>query len=149
MPWFGRVPIGSWLIGIAMVVILGEIASPFVMSYFGYGVPFRGPGLPMERSDAFTIIGAFFCSWCIGWAVSKLVDRWSVMKGRRPPVWIGYIAAIAFTAATHRLFYLVPLKPFYAQFVTLSCATMVMFMVLNAFRADGDRSADEDTRDSR
>lgn len=148
MPSSGRGPMGSWLIGVAMVVIAGGVASPFVMSHFGYGVPFSGPRLAMEPSDAFTIIGAFFCSWCIGWAVSKLVNRWAGVRGRRPPMWIGYIAAIALNAVTRRLFYVVPLKPFYAEFVTLACATMVMLMVLNAFRGDAARSAGEDTRHS-
>ena len=143
--WFGRMVRDGWLVGTIMLVIVCAIASPFVMPFFGYGVPYHGAGiqdLPLEPSDAFTIFGAVASSWCMGWAVTKLVDRWIARKGRMPSGWIRFLAPVALYAMTSLLFYLIPLKAFYARDVATFCAILAMSMALHAVRPERDVHTD-------
>jgi Kef-type K+ transport system membrane component KefB len=136
--WFGRMVRDGWLIGIAMVVIVGAIASPFVRSYFGYGVRYRSTGTPgplFEASDVFIVVGAILGAWCIGWAASKLIDRW-IQRAGRPRGWVRLLVIVVSFAAMLSLQYVSPIRTAYSQGVIIGCVIIVMSKIERALFDD-------------
>lgn len=132
----------AWLIGAAMLAIICAVVSPFVMPFFGYGVPYKAAGArgPLfEASDVFIVLGLFFSARCIGLGASKLIGRWIDRAGRPLRAWMRLVVEIAGYVVVLLLGYSLQMKQVYIEPVTIGCAIMVMHMVREALRGEGDR----------
>jgi len=127
----------AWLIGLVMLAIICAIASPFVMSFFGYGVRYSKAGVPgplPHISDVFIVLGIVSTAWCTGWVAAKAIRRWTDRTARRPAGWIRFLLHVAGYASVLLLGYSLQMQEAYIEPVITGCAIMVMLMVAEACR---------------
>jgi hypothetical protein len=86
----------------------------------------------------FTVAGAILGGWCIGWAASKLIDRWIQRAGRRPRGWVRLLLIVAGFLAMLSLQYFLPIRTAYSQGLIVGCAVIVVNKIEKALLDDGN-----------
>jgi amino acid transporter len=133
----------AWMVGIVALSICVAVIFPLLLPVAGTGervyfrmVPTQSP--PFALSDAFVVVGTFVGFWCVGWAVSRLIDRWVDRRGRSPGVGFRLLITVVTCVAVVLICDTIPIHVSYASTVAVGCAIVVVTMIGNALRRRRD-----------
>jgi hypothetical protein len=129
----------AWMVGIVALSICVAVIFPLLLPVGGKGVYFRvvaAKNPPFALSDAFVVAGTFVGFWCVGWAVSRRIDRWVDRGGRSPGAGIRVLITVVTSVAVVLICHAIPIHVSYASTVAVGCAIMTTTMIGKALRRD-------------
>ena len=133
----------AWMVGIVALSIFVAVIFPLLLPIAGTGervyfrmVPTQSPLFAL--SDAFVVAGTLVGFWCVGWAVSRPIDRWVDRRGRSPGVGLRFLITVVTCVAVVLICDVIPIHVSYASTVAVGCAIVVTTMIGHALRRRRD-----------